>query len=1209
LRQHLAVFCNSSTNLRARLGKLRVRTTSERQGHESRFQQFSATAIGKLKAAKRLEDLALGLRHHALTIRLAAAEAEQTQRRSEMEAAAIQEDLWTAAVPLARALDYENRAREHREQLRTRQATHAPLIRQLTEAASLLVAALRSERGRLEEKANGKRNESHSYRKEARRARESSTECAKGAATAKAKADELDAHLQTAEARWKRLIADGVAHEAETEDESDVTISRLSAELSSTGARVRELRGTESDIQQRQNALADERSILQSSLHEKKTLLKGVESDLTAKRTAQEALAADRTLLSMLQAESVDLDKVCGEAISLGRDEVRRTQEAILQLRLERADDEWAAEYLRDHGRLPPTRDVLNLIEWLQHKGVSCWSGWAYLEANVVREQRRTVIARASRLVTGVIVQDESALEVLRESESLPNLAGPVAVGTGQQLLDGGSDEICVVVGPSDDAMFDPSAAGRAEAEMVQRITQSRQKEGERKEWHDAALKLVNQLDRYVDTYPASWLNDRLSRHRQLLHDIDDIKGRIDEVIAEEAELKEERADVKARYETLIKQEKELGLAQQRASDFSEQYGRHLASWRRDREALRLEESRCHARQQELALRADQLESSALSLEADAQQLAARALRLHDEEDRIRHAGPEVSASPDVSLDASRKRYQTLQDEYESKVGSETLEQLAIQYDREAEDAHRRFEAVRKAHISKEMTVQSIQALESGITAEEAKDRAKDQHWEAKQNLGLATTRRKQLAKQLEELKARLSERPDEDKRLEISADLSPEDAEERATQADAQSAEAQAEGLSAEKQAQECKEQMNRLEAALEKLSGIEDRLHDLSTTHADLLDRSREYVNDKAAEETDAASVDVADCQSAIDRLASGLITADRKWSDLDKAAETAVRAVHEWCRGQRFASLPDGVAARFIQFNALELENRLDYFREHLSTRLEQIDADLAETDKQRDVVVDAAMSAVTQSLELLARIARLSRLPNSVPGGGRHFLDIDTNAPENPAERRARVAELIDEVIASGSIENGLELVQRATRRVARPLRVRVLHPDLDSSGTRVSIHQMANFSGGERLTGAILLYCALARLRGQQLGITQKRTSVLLLDNPIGTVNRVRYLDLQREVARALGVQLIYATGVHDIDAIASLPNIIRLRNSRRDVRRGRRVVELEGTASTETPSVVGAARVHTASRHTGTEAVASGVREDQEIGGEDANES
>ena len=43
-------------------------------------------------------------------------------------------------------------------------------------------------------------------------------------------------------------------------------------------------------------------------------------------------------------------------------------------------------------------------------------------------------------------------------------------------------------------------------------------------------------------------------------------------------------------------------------------------------------------------------------------------------------------------------------------------------------------------------------------------------------------------------------------------------------------------------------------------------------------------------------------------------------------------------------------------------------------------------------------------------------------------------------------------------------------------------MRVLHPDLHQVTDRVSIADMRRFSGGERLTSAILLYCALIRLR-------------------------------------------------------------------------------------------------------------------------------
>jgi hypothetical protein len=1208
VRQQLSRFRDSCASLRSSLEHLRTQADAKREDHEVQFEQFSATATDKLKAAERLTDFALSLRHHALTMRLETAEAEQAQRRTEMDAAAVQEELWTAAVPLARALEYETKAREHREQLRSREATHAPLFRRLAEAASLFAATLRSERGRLDAEADKKKSEAHRHKEESRRTRDAATECARDEASAKTKADEIDTRLQTAEARWNRLVADDVVLETERSDESHVAVSRLAAESSCINAKIRELKATESDLQRRLDTLAGERGDFQLSINEKKMLLSGVEREIETKQSAENALATNHTLLAMLQTESVDPDKVCTEALRLGREEVRRAQEAMLQLRLERADDEWATEYLSEHGRLPPTRDTLNMLEWFREKGGSCWSGWEYLEENVAPEKRRSVIARSSRLVSGVVVHDESSLELLRESDSLPNLAGPVAVGMGQQLLEGETDAACVVVGPSGDAMFDQSAAGRAEAEMARRIAQSKQEEGEKNHWHDAVSQLVNQLAQYIATYPASWLNDRLTRRDQLRHEIGEIQGRIEEMIAEDIQLKQEQAELNTCREALVDQEKGLDLAHQRALDFSEQYGQNLAAWGRDRVALRQEESRCQARQRKLAKRAGQAELLASSLEAESQQLVTRALLLQDEESRIRHTEADVRLSSAVSLELARKSYQALLNEYNSKVGAETLEQLAIECDREAEAAHRRFGAVRKAHIDKDMVFQAIQAMEPEATAEETKDRAKDAHWEAKQALGQASTRINLIRKRLDDVAQELSSRPEGDRCGNVSPELSPEDAEEQAAQADAHAAEARSEGQLAEKQASECKQQANRLEATLEKLSGLKDRLQDLSTTHADLMQHAQEDMTDVAEEGTVAPMEDVANCQSAINRLASGLIAAKRKWYDLDAAAEQAVKAVHDWCRNDRFASLRDGVAARFIQFGAIDIENRLAYFREHLSTRLEQIDADLAEADKQRDVVVDAAMSAVTQALELLARIARLSRLPDSVPGGGRYFLDIDTNAPENPAERRARVAELIDEVIESGSVENGLELVQRATRRVARPLRVRVLHPDLDSSGTRVSIHQMANFSGGERLTGAILLYCALARLRGQQLGITKKRTSVLLLDNPIGTVSRVRYLDLQREVARALGVQLIYATGVHDIDAIASLPNVIRLQNSRRDIRRGRRVVELETSGSSETPSIVDAARVHTASRHTGNSAVSSRGSEFHQAGAVDADD-
>jgi hypothetical protein len=94
-----------------------------------------------------------------------------------------------------------------------------------------------------------------------------------------------------------------------------------------------------------------------------------------------------------------------------------------------------------------------------------------------------------------------------------------------------------------------------------------------------------------------------------------------------------------------------------------------------------------------------------------------------------------------------------------------------------------------------------------------------------------------------------------------------------------------------------------------------------------------------------------------------------------------------------------------------------------------------------------------------------------------------------------------------------------------------------------------------------LTAAILLYCTLARLRAQSRQ-TQTAAGMLTLDNPIGKSSNVTLLQLQRRVADAMGVQLVYTTAVDDREAVGVLPHWIRLRNERRDARSGNLHVEL-----------------------------------------------
>src|SRR5207249_11898627 len=91
------------------------------------------------------------------------------------------------------------------------------------------------------------------------------------------------------------------------------------------------------------------------------------------------------------------------------------------------------------------------------------------------------------------------------------------------------------------------------------------------------------------------------------------------------------------------------------------------------------------------------------------------------------------------------------------------------------------------------------------------------------------------------------------------------------------------------------------------------------------------------------------------------------------------------------------------------------------------------------------------------------------------------------------------------------------------------------PETQRRRNRYPVREMSGWSEGERTTVAILLYCTLVKLRAQSRGHADRRAEVsaLLLDNPIGKASKPEFLEMHRWIAGALGVQLIYATGIND----------------------------------------------------------------------------
>jgi len=331
-----------------------------------------------------------------------------------------------------------------------------------------------------------------------------------------------------------------------------------------------------------------------------------------------------------------------------------------------------------------------------------------------------------------------------------------------------------------------------------------------------------------------------------------------------------------------------------------------------------------------------------------------------------------------------------------------------------------------------------------------------------------------------------------------------------------------------------------------------------------AQLLESEERQLNATVGEETIPSRagydpIEAAEAKREVDTVVGDLHGAEKAVGDEQERIRRLAQHLRSFAaRGEfdelegphrdRMTESEDNVLAQRAQGDLEEFERRLPF----LVHQLQEIEKHQARVTDELMVLVDAAF----QNLKWLQR----QELPDGLgTWTGQHYFHIRYEIPETLDERRARVRVLLDEVVISKQRRiTGTLLVQQALRKVNRQehFEVSVLKPNEAFRTERASVAEIAAWSGGQKLTSAILIYCALARLRADNRSEGASPVGVLLLDNPIGTANLSTLIDLQRLVAKNFGVQLIYTTALDDKPALAPFTNIIRLGN-RRERRRGR----------------------------------------------------
>ncbi|MGN5634974.1 hypothetical protein [Streptomyces sp. AC154] len=857
---------------------------------------------------------------------------------------------------------------------------------------------------------------------------------------------------------------------------------------------------------------------------------------------------------------------------------VGSAERRLFELRTAAADDSRILGALGDGGLLPPGPDVLATVEYLGEHGIPALPGWRYLAQAVDPADHAAVLAARPELVDGVVITDPDAharaREVLGAAALLPRSA--VAVGTAAALLapvpepgtgsgtNGGSASGVFLV-PPNPAMHDEHAAdeerhalrSRAAARdedirtLAARLTADRSLAARIGSWRvDCPPGTLTELAEAAGTARTA-----AETAEAALAEARTVRAEADEAAADTARVRDERQEAAQRARRAA--DALAGLAFRL---------RERAGWQAKLRELADEAAESEARATvclDRARAADE-DRRAAQRAADDARRTARALRA----ERAEIAGaPEHLPEPEA--DAPRRALPALREAY--RAASQLYEKVGVGADLRAEQA--RAESDESAalaeldRLTNKVRTRAAQLLEGTDGADGPSRQAAAAR--AESLVQLLETRASAASEQLGRLRGeaeRLAPADGETLHTELPEAQVPADAEQAQALLRTATAELASATASLDTAREAHAELLHAHRTAEDSAGGFDETaalLSDLLRDHGDDEPETPEPYPGSLEEARQSA----AEARRSLRGCAADLSTAE---AAVREASDVLVRHANS----TRYEQVRTPARQQIRELPAAALPEHAEKWAIAFAPRLRVLTDELTQLERNRDSIVDRLRGLVDSALTTLRSAQRLSRLPEGLgEWSGQEFLRIRFEEPDQ-ATLTERLGEVIDEATKAALKKNsdlrrdGMSLLLRGVQAALEPkgIAVEILKPDAVLRAERVPVGQMGDvFSGGQLLTAAIALYCTMAALRSNDRGRDRHQrhhAGTLFLDNPIGRANATYLLELQRAVSDALGVQLLYTTGLFDTTALAEFPLVIRLRNDA-DLRAGLKYISVE----------------------------------------------
>ncbi|MFH8767359.1 hypothetical protein [Streptomyces althioticus] len=875
--------------------------------------------------------------------------------------------------------------------------------------------------------------------------------------------------------------------------------------------------------------------------------------------------AADSPREGGLTAE--ELDRFADELRELLDDAVSSAERQLFELRTAAADDARILGALGDGGLLPPGPDVLATVEFLGEHGIPALPGWRYLAQAVDPADHARVLAARPELVDGVVITDPDshvrAREALSDAALLPRSA--VAVGTAAALLapTPASDAGDVFLVPPNPAMHDEHAADEERQAL-------RARAAERDEEIRALAARLGK-DRELAARLASWRTGcPAGRLAELAATAEQARAFAEETEAELAEARSLRTEAEEAAAEAVRVRDERQEAAQKARRAADALAglafrlRERAGWQAKLRELADDAAEAEARAQSCLERARAADEDRRAAQRAADDARRTARTLRAERSEIAGAPDDLpedgDGAPQASLPALREAYRAASQVYE-KVGV-GADLRAEQARAESDESAARAELDR---LSSKVRTRAEQLLQSpdgsdGPSRQAAAARAEEL-------VALLETRMSGASEQLGRLRGEAERLAPADggAHTELPEELVPRDAEH--AQALLRTATGELATREGElSQAREAHAQLLAAHRAAEDAAGGFDEIA------AMLRDLLREHTAEEEQEQPEPYPGDLDDARRSAAEARRSLRGCAADLSAAEAAVREASDVLVRHANSTRYEQVRTPARQQIRELPASALPEHAKKWADAFAPRLRVLTDELEQLERNRDSIVDRLRGLVESALATLRSAQRLSRLPEGLgEWSGQEFLRIRFEEPDQ-ATLTERLGEVVDEATRAAVKKNsdlrrdGMSLLLRGVAAALRPkgVAVEILKPDAVLRAERVPVGQMGDvFSGGQLLTAAIALYCTMAALRSNDRGRDKHRhAGTLFLDNPIGRANATYLLELQRAVADALGVQLLYTTGLFDTTALAEFPLVIRLRNDA-DLRAGLKYISVE----------------------------------------------